>query len=308
MENTIQQTQKNQAERVTAWSVFSELVKLRLTTMVLITTLVGFYAGLNAESGGLAQNLAKLGLTLLGTGLLAAGAAILNQYLERDHDARMERTARRPLPSGAIGAEAALLLGGACSVVGLLALAAWVNLLVAVLGAVTLVTYLFIYTPLKRKSEWNTIVGAIPGALPPLMGWAAARGELDPLGWMLFGILFFWQMPHFMAIAWMYRDDYEKAGFVMMPSAAGGGARTGRQAVSHTLFLCMASLLPYTMQLAGTVYVSGAVLLGGLFLWAAIRFSRQLTRQSARVLFFASIIYLPLLLGLMVVDKLKIGG
>ena len=199
MENTVQQTQKNQAERVTAWSVFSELVKLRLTTMVLITTLVGFYAGLNAESGGLAQNLAKLGLTLLGTGLLAAGAAILNQYLERDHDARMERTARRPLPSGAIGAEAALLLGGACSVVGLLALAAWVNLLVAVLGAVTLVTYLFIYTPLKRKSEWNTIVGAIPGALPPLMGWAAARGELDPLGWMLFGILFFWQMPHFMA-------------------------------------------------------------------------------------------------------------
>ena len=305
MENTVQQTQKNQAERVTAWSVFSELVKLRLTTLVLITTLVGFYVGLNSESGGLAQNLAKLGLTLLGTGLLAAGAAILNQYLERDHDARMERTARRPLPSGAIGAEAALLLGGACSVVGLLVLAAWVNLLVAVLGAVTLVTYLFIYTPLKRKSEWNTVIGAIPGALPPLMGWAAARGGVDPLGWTLFGILFFWQMPHFMAIAWMYRDDYEKAGFVMMPSAAGGGARTGRQAISHTFFLCIASLMPFTMKLAGAVYVSGAVLLGGLFLWAAIRFSRQLTRQSARVLFFASIIYLPLLLGLMVVDKLK---
>ena len=199
MGSTVQQTQKNQVERVTAWSVFSDLVKLRLTTLVLVTTLVGFYAGLNSESGGLAQNLIKLGLTLLGTGLLAAGAAILNQYLERDHDARMERTARRPLPSGAIGAEAALLLGGACSVVGLLALAAWINLLVAVLGAVTLVTYLFIYTPLKRKSEWNTIIGAIPGALPPLMGWAAARGEVDPLGWTMFGILFFWQVPHFMA-------------------------------------------------------------------------------------------------------------
>ena len=290
-----------------AWSVFSELVKLRLTTLVLITTLVGFYAGLNSESGPLAQNLAKLGLTLLGTGLLAAGAAILNQYLERDHDARMERTARRPLPSGTIGAEAALLLGGACSVVGLLALAAWVNLLVAVLGAVTLVTYLFIYTPLKRKSEWNTVIGAIPGAVPPLMGWAAVRGGVEfPLGWILFGILFFWQIPHFMAIAWMYRDDYEKAGFVMMPSAADGGARTGRQAISHTLFLCIASLMPFTMKLAGAVYVSGAVLLGGLFLWAAVRFSRQLTRQSARLLFFASIIYLPLLLGLMVVDKLKI--
>ena len=306
MGSAVQQTQKNQVERVTAWSVFSDLVKLRLTTLVLVTTLVGFYAGLNSESGGLAQNLIKLGLTLLGTGLLAAGAAILNQYLERDHDARMERTARRPLPSGAISAEAALLLGGACSVVGLLALAAWVNLLVAVLGAVTLVTYLFIYTPLKRKSEWNTIIGAIPGALPPLMGWAAARGEVDPLGWTMFGILFFWQVPHFMAIAWMYRDEYDKAGFVMMPSVADGEARTGRQAISHTLFLVIASLMPFTMKLAGAVYVSGAVLLGGLFLWAAVRFSRQLTRQSARVLFFASIIYLPLLLGLMVVDKLKI--
>ena len=143
---------KNEGSQSTAWSVFSELVKLRLTTMVLITTLVGFYAGLNGETGSLAQNLAKLGMTLLGTGLLAAGASILNQYLERDHDALMERTARRPLPSGAVGAEVALLLGGICSVFGLLALAAWVDLLVAVLGAVTLVTYLFLYTPLKRLS------------------------------------------------------------------------------------------------------------------------------------------------------------
>jgi len=305
MDKTIPSAEKNETSQATVWSVFSELVKLRLTTMVLITTLVGFYAALNAASGGLAQNLAKLGLTLLGTGLLAAGASILNQYLEREYDAKMDRTAGRPLPSGAIGVEASLLLGGAVSVGGLLALAAWVNLLVAVLGAVTLVTYLFIYTPLKRKSEWNTIIGAIPGALPPLMGWAAVRGEVDPLGWTLFAILFFWQMPHFMAIAWMYREDYEKAGFVMMPSVPGGGPRTGRQAISHTVFLIIASLMPFTMKLAGAVYVSGAVLLGGLFLWAAMRFSRQLTRQSARVLFFASIIYLPLLLGLMVVDKLK---
>jgi protoheme IX farnesyltransferase len=305
MDKTIPSAEKNETSQATVWSVFSELVKLRLTTMVLITTLVGFYAALNAASGGLAQNLAKLGLTLLGTGLLAAGASILNQYLEREYDAKMDRTAGRPLPSGQIGVEASLLLGGAVSVGGLLALAACVNLLVALLGAVTLVTYLFIYTPLKRKSEWNTIIGAIPGALPPLMGWAAVRGEVDPLGWTLFAILFFWQMPHFMAIAWMYREDYEKAGFVMMPSVTGGGPRTGRQAISHTVFLIIASLMPFTMKLAGAVYVSGAVLLGGLFLWAAMRFSRQLTRQSARVLFFASIIYLPLLLGLMVVDKLK---
>ena len=305
MENTFQQTGKNQMLRSSPWAVFAELVKLRLTTLVLMTTLVGFYAGLDGATGGLAQNLAKLGFTLLGTGLLAAGASILNQYLERDHDARMKRTAGRPLPTGAIGAEAALLLGGSCSVVGLLALAAWVNLLVAVLGAVTLVTYLFVYTPLKRKSEWNTVVGAIPGAIPPLMGWAAAQGGVDPLGWTLFGILFFWQVPHFMAIAWMYRDEYEKAGFVMMPSLAGGGAQTGRQAVSHTLFLCIASLMPFTMQLVGTLYMSGAVVLGGLFLWSAVRFSCCMTENNARALFFASIIYLPLLLGLMVVDKLN---
>ena len=304
MDNTVQQSGKNQVERVTAWSVFIELVKMRLTMLVLLTTLVGFYAGLNGETGGLAQNLARLCLTLLGTGLLAAGAAILNQYLERDHDARMERTAQRPLPSGAVSAEVALLLGGACSVIGLLALAAWVNLLVAVLGAVTLVTYLFLYTPLKRKSEWNTVIGSVPGALPPLMGWAAARGGVVPLGWTLCGFLFFWQVPHFMAIAWMYREDYEKAGFVMMPSVVGGRARTGRQAVSHTLFLCIASLMPFTMKLGVAVYVAGAVVLGGLFLWAAARFSRRMNRPSARALFFASIIYLPLLLGLMVVDKL----
>jgi protoheme IX farnesyltransferase len=306
MDKTVLDAEKNEANQATAWSVFSELVKLRLTTMVLITTLVGFYAGLDAESGGLAQNLAKLGLTLLGTGLLAAGASMLNQYLEREHDAKMERTAKRPLPSGQISAEASLLLGGAVSVGGLLALAVWVNLLVAVLGAVTLVTYLFIYTPLKRKSEWNTIIGAIPGALPPLMGWAAVRGEVDPLGWTLFAILFFWQVPHFMAIAWMYREDYEKAGFVMMPSVAAGGPRTGRQAISHTVFLVIASLMPFTMGLAGSAYVLGAVLLGLLFLAAAVRFSRDLSMANARRLFFASIIYLPLLLGLMVVDKLKI--
>ncbi len=308
MDRTVLDAEKNEANQATAWSVFSELVKLRLTTMVLITTMVGFYAGLDAQSGGLVENLAKLGLTLLGTGLLAAGASILNQYLEREHDAKMERTAMRPLPSGQIGAEAALLLGGSVSVGGLLALAAWVNLLVAVLGAVTLVTYLFIYTPLKRKSEWNTIIGAIPGALPPLMGWAAVRGEVDPIAWTLFAILFFWQVPHFMAIAWMYREDYGKAGFVMMPSVDAGAARTGRQAISHTVFLVIASLMPFTMRLTGTVYVFGAVLLGLLFLVAAVRFSRDLSMVNARRLFFASIIYLPLLLGLMVVDKLKIGG
>ena len=218
----------------------------------------------------------------------------------------MNRTAERPLPSGLVGAEAALLLGGAFSVFGLLTLSAWVNLLVAVLGAVTLVTYLFVYTPLKRKSELNTIIGAIPGALPPLMGWAAARGEIDPMGWTLFGILFFWQVPHFMAIAWLYKDDYAKAGFVMLPNVDDQGVRTGRQAITHTVFLIIASLMPFTMKLFGTAYLIGALMLGVLFLIAAVSFSSNMSRLSARRLFFASIIYLPLLLGLRVMDKLAI--
>ena len=306
MEKTIPQLKRNSKSQASNWAIFSELVKLRLTALVLITTLVGFYAGLNKETGGLADNLIKLALTLLGTGLLAAGAAILNQYLEREYDSRMNRTAERPLPSGLVGAEAALLLGGAFSVFGLLTLSAWVNLLVAVLGAVTLVTYLFVYTPLKRKSELNTIIGAIPGALPPLMGWAAARGEIDPMGWTLFGILFFWQVPHFMAIAWLYKDDYAKAGFVMLPNVDDQGVRTGRQAITHTVFLIIASLMPFTMKLFGAAYLIGALMLGVLFLIAAVSFSSNLSRRSARRLFFASIIYLPLLLGLMVMDKLAI--
>lgn len=306
MGKTIQQAGNETKTTSSAWEIFSELVKLRLTALVLITTLVGFYAALDAGTGGLSQNLAKLAMTLLGTGLLAAGAAVLNQYLEREYDSRMNRTLYRPLPSGAVGAEAALLMGGTFSVLGLLMLSAWVNLLVAVLGAVTLVTYLFVYTPLKRKSEWNTIIGAIPGALPPLMGWAAARGQVDPLGWTLFGILFFWQVPHFMAIAWLYREDYAKAGFVMLPNVDVEGLRTGRQAVSHTVFLIIASFMPFTLKLVGAAYLVGAVLLGLLFLLASVSFSMNLSRASARRLFFASIIYLPLLLGLMVLDKLVI--
>ena len=306
MGSTVQQTQKNQVERVTAWSVFSDLVKLRLTTLVLVTTLVGFYAGLNSESGGLAQNLIKLGLTLLGTGLLAAGAAILNQYLERDHDARMERTARRPLPSGAISAEAALLLGGACSVVGLLALAAWVNLLVAVLGAVTLVTYLFIYTPLKRKSEWNTIIGAIPGALPPLMGWAAARGEVDPLGWTMFGILFFWQVPHFMAIAWMYRDDYRLGGFRMLSRDDQHGSRTAFHMLVNGVLLLISSLTFYFVDQGGFFFLMVSIMSGIGFLASIVGFMKERSVERARMVFLVSIVYLPVLCTVMVIDRIFI--
>jgi heme o synthase len=280
--------------------VICDLVKARLTFLVLLTTLVGFYVGVRGT-----MNYALMVHTLLGTALVACGAAALNQLWEREHDARMRRTADRPLPSGRMSPEAVLVFGGACSVVGLLYLAFAVNLLTSLLGAITLASYVFVYTPLKRVTWLNTAVGAIPGALPPLMGWTAARNELAGEGWALFAILFFWQIPHFLAIAWMYRDEYEKAGFVMLPSVDPEGFRTGRQAVSHTLGLLTVSLTPFLFRIADVVYLFGAVALGLVFLVFAVQFSRQMTRPRARQLFFVSILYLPLLLGLMVFDKVK---
>ena len=198
------------------------------------------------------------------------------------------------------------MIGGALAAgVGLAYLALMVNLLTSILGIITLTSYLFLYTPLKRITSMNTIIGAIPGALPPLMGWTAARDQINIEGWSLFAILFFWQLPHFLAIAWMYREDYARAGFAMLPVIDPAGVRTGKQAVSHTLGLLSVSLFPVVFGLVGWVYCVGAILLGAIFLAAAIRFSLQLTRDRARQLFFASIIYLPLLLGLMVLDKIN---
>jgi protoheme IX farnesyltransferase len=208
------------------------------------------------------------------------------------------------LPSGRLQPETVLVFGGACSIGGLGYLAFSVNLLTALLGALTLISYIFIYTPLKRVTWLNTAVGAVPGALPPLMGWTAARNELTGEGWALFAILFFWQIPHFLAIAWMYRDEYARAGFVMLPNIDPEGYRTGRQAVSHTFGLLTASLLPFVFHLAGPIYLLGAILLGTLFIAFAFLFARELTLRSARQLFFASILYLPSLMGLMVLDKL----
>jgi protoheme IX farnesyltransferase len=281
-------------------SVISELFKARLTALVLLTTVVGYYCGARGP-----LNWAGLWHTLLGTGLLAAGAAALNQVLEREHDARMERTEERPLPAGHLHPQTALLIGGAISILGMVWLAWRVNLLTSVLGAATLISYLFIYTPLKRVTTLNTVIGAIPGALPPLMGWTGATNEVTAGGWTLFAILFFWQLPHFYAIAWMYRDDYAKAGFAMLPVVDITGVRTGRQAVSHTLGLLAISLSPVVYGVAGIIYGIGALVMGIGFLVLAVQFSRKLTRESARALFFASIIYLPLLLALLVFDKVK---
>ncbi len=282
------------------FAVLAELTKARLTALVLLTTLAGFYLG---WSGPLDLNL--LFNTMLGTALVAAGAAALNQLLERDYDALMPRTEDRPLPSGRLQPGTVLVFGAACAAIGLICLAVAVNPLTALLGAITLGSYLFLYTPLKRITPWNTVVGAIPGALPPLMGWVAARGEMTRGGWALFAILFFWQLPHFLAIAWIYREQYARAGFAMLPVVDTTGVRTRFQAVSHTLLLLPFSLCPFVFHLAGVAYLIGALVLGAAYLWFAILFARRLTLPAARRLFFMSIIYLPLLLGLMVLDKLK---
>jgi protoheme IX farnesyltransferase len=284
-----------------SWSaVFSDLVKARLTTLVLLTTAVGFYVGWRG-----AMNFALMFNTLAATSLVAAGASALNQLLEREYDAKMRRTQNRPLPSGRLQPTTVAIFGGVTSVAGLIYLALAVNLLTSVLGAVTLISYVFIYTPLKRVTWLNTLVGAVPGALPPLMGWTAARGELSGEGWALFAILFFWQLPHFFAIAWMYRDEYAKAGFKMLSNVDTTGKRTAEQSISNTLALLAVSLCPFVFKMAGTTYLIGAIILGAGFLFCAVQFSRQLTLTRAKQLFFASIIYLPLLLALMVWDKLK---
>jgi len=284
-----------------SWAaVLADLVKARLTALVLLTTFVGFYLG----ERGTVHYLLMLHV-LLGTALVASGAAALNQLLEREYDAKMRRTASRPLPSGRMQPATVMLIGGICSAVGLIYLALLVNLLTSVVGAVTLVSYLFIYTPLKRVTWVNTLVGAVPGALPPLMGWTAARNELSGEGWALFAILAFWQIPHFMAIAWLYREEYAKAGFVMLPSCAEGCQRTAQQAIFNTLALTLASLCPYAFGLNGKIYLAVALLLGAGYCVCALRFARQLTAPRARQLFLASIIYLPLLIAALVGDKVK---
>lgn len=281
-------------------SVWADLIKARLTTLVVLTTAAGFYSGWKGSIDWL-----LLFHTVFGTALVASGAAALNQLLERDYDARMRRTENRPLPSGRLTPDAVLIIGGALSVLGLLYLAAFVNLLTAALGAITLISYVWIYTPLKRVTTLNTAIGAIPGAIPPLMGWTAARDDISGGGWALFAILFFWQLPHFLAIAWIYREDYARGGFAMLPVFDPEGHRTSSQALSHTLGLLPVSLSPFIFKLAGPIYLAAALILGAIFAIAAFRFARELTVSRARGLFFVSIIYLPLLLTALVLDKIK---
>ena len=240
--------------------------------------------------------------TLVGTALTAAGASALNQYLEREYDGRMRRTAGRPLPAGRVAPQDARLFGMLLGISGVLYLALFVNLLTAALGAFTLGTYVLIYTPMKRSSTLCTICGAVPGAIPPVMGWTAFHAELSPEALALFGILFLWQMPHFMAIAILYRDDYAAGGFKMLPVVDPGLHLTGRQIVVYSMALIPATLIPYALGMAGPVYFAVAALMGVAFLGFAIICATTKSRTSARKLFLASIIYLPLLLAMLVMD------
>jgi protoheme IX farnesyltransferase len=263
-----------------------------------MSTGIGFFFG--AKAG---WNWLTLFHTILGTGLMASGTAALNQWFEREADGRMRRTRLRPLPAGKLTEERALLFGLLISAAGFFDLQLAVNPLAALLGAVTLASYLFLYTPLKQRSPNSTTIGAIPGAMPPLIGFAAASGTLSWQAWILFAILFLWQFPHFYAIAWMYREDYERAGIRMLPVVEPDGESTARRILLFSLALIPISLVPKFLSMAGNVYLFGALALGLLFLYAGVRVSFDRTRQQARRVLLASVVYLPVLYSLMLLDR-----
>jgi heme o synthase len=274
---------------------YVELTKPNITLMVLITTLVGFYMG---SRDGL--NFLLVFHTILGTGLVAAGASALNQYCERHLDARMVRTRNRPLPDGRLAPSEALIFSAIISAAGVLYLMFFVNVLTGALGAATLLGYVLVYTPLKTRTKLCTLIGAFPGAAPPVMGWTAARGEIDAVALALFAILFLWQMPHFFAIAWIFTDDYAHAGFSMHAS----GVRTGRQIILYCCALIPVSVLPTFFGLTGILYLLGAVLLGFVYLGYGFAVALFQSNAHARRLLRISVLYLPALLVLMMADKL----
>jgi heme o synthase len=277
----------------------AELVKARLTLLVLLTTAVGFYLGSEPPI-----DYRALFHTVFGTAAAAAGAAALNQWWERRADALMRRTKTRPIPAGRMAPLQALALGTGLSVFGVAYLAIVCNALSAALTAITIVIYIFAYTPLKRASTANTAVGAIPGAIPPMIGWAAARGDIGAGAWSLFAIVFLWQLPHFFAIAWMCRDDYSRAGFRMISTDDSSGERSASQSVFFCILLLILAGLPAFLGVVSYIYLAIELLLGGLFVAVGMRFLRLRTPTAARLLFIASIAYLPLLLGALVLTKL----
>lgn len=279
-------------------SSFVELMKLKMVFHILITTFVGYWLGSKLD-----LELPRMWHTLLGTGILAIGAFALNQAMEKEYDKLMERTRERPLPTGRVGRTAALVFGFACSFGGTVYLWMAVNPLTALLGAATVILYAAVYTPMKRLTSLNTLVGAVPGALPPLMGWTAAQDSIGLGGIILFAVLFFWQLPHFLALALMYQDDYRMGGFKMLSVTDPTGEACFRHILSQTLTMILVSLFPYVFHLSGPWYLAVALLGGGYFLLAAFSLWRRRDRAAARVLFFASLAYLPALLLAMAWDK-----
>ena len=275
------------------------LTKPEVNFLVVISTLAGYYVALRG-----ALNFFVLMNTLMGTLMVASGTGTLNQYIERKSDASMRRTARRPLPSGRIKAVEALVFGILLAVGGGLLLWVTVNPLTSILALLTLTTYLLIYTPLKKRTALCTLIGAFPGAMPPLIGWAAARGSLDADSLVLYTILFLWQFPHFLAIAWMYREDYSRAGLRMLPPEDSDGLLTSIQIIAFLVALIVVSMLPTVMGQMGKVYLFGAAGLGAYFLLHGVRMARSRTNALARRLVLASVLYLPLVFGLMMFDKI----
>ena len=278
---------------------FVTLTKPRLNVLVLITTLGGMY--LAAPEG---VPIAILVHGLVGTALVAGGAAALNQVWERDTDSRMRRTRTRPIPGGRLRAADGTWFGITLSAIGLIELAWQVNAMATAVAAATLISYVLVYTPLKKRTSLATLVGAVPGALPPVIGWAAATGEISLPAFVLFGIVFMWQMPHFLAIAWLYREDYGNAGIPLLPVLEPDGRRTGQQALLYAAALWPVSLLPALVGIAGTRYSVVATILGFGLIALSARFARDRTTRTARQLFLYSIIYLPLLWGALVIDRI----
>ena len=282
------------------------LTKPRITWLILMSTAVGYFFGLPASVGSSFATLPgwlRLIHTILGTGFIASGTAALNQWYERDADRKMRRTEKRPLPAGKMSAPRAMWFGITLAIIGFLELWMGVNLLTALLGAFTLASYLFLYTPLKQRSALATVIGALPGAMPPMIGFAASAGDLSAPAWALCAILFLWQFPHFLAIAWMYREDYARAGILMLPVVDPNGHSTSRQMVIYASTLIPVSLFPCLLGMTGKVYFVGALLLGCWFLYSGFRVLFEETRVRARQVLLVSVIYLPLIYGLMVLDR-----
>ncbi len=277
---------------------YLELTKPRITWLILMSTAIGYFFGWDGTWNGW-----LLLHTILGTGLIASGTAALNQWYEHEADAKMLRTNKRPIPSGRVNATNALWFGVAIAVLGFVELSWGVNLLTGLLGLFTLASYLFIYTPMKQKSWLSTTVGAVPGAMPPMIGFAAAKGALTVEAWILFAILFLWQFPHFYAIAWMYREDYGRAGIRMLPVVEPDGNSTSRHMVAFSLVLIPVSLLPAFYAMSGKFYLVGALMMGMAFLYASWQVFSDRSLVNARGVLKASVIYLPLLYCLMVLDR-----